>query len=129
MDWFQAPRLQSMDLTGNLFSGTIPATIPASTVVPIGFDALLTGLQETVAMRRLSLASNLLEGTIPAGLWRYRLQACFGAWRLYCLEACSYCMEEAEFAIRLYCLEACSYCMEQGEFADGCWAGNACSLL
>lgn len=76
-----------MDLTGNLLSGTIPA----STVVPTGLVALLTGLQETVAMRRLSLASNLLEGTIPAGLWRFRLQACFGAWRVYCtwFEACS----------------------------------------
>lgn len=74
-----------MDLTANLFSGTIPA----STVVVTGLDGLLTGLQETIAMRRLKLAQNLLEGTIPSGLWRFRLQACSDAWRLYCLEACS----------------------------------------
>ena len=69
-----------MDLTGNLLTGTIPA----STAVLTGFvDGLLTGLEESAAMRRLSLATNLLEGTIPEGLWRFRLQACFMAWHYF----------------------------------------------
>ena len=60
-----------MDLTGNRLSGTIPA----STAVTEGLaNALLIGLG-IGAMRRLSLATNLLDGTIPEGLWRFRLQA------------------------------------------------------
>lgn len=98
-----------MDLTGNLFSGTIPA----STVTPTGLDGLLTGLQETVAMRRLSLASNLLEGTIPAGVWRFRLQACFGAWQLHC------------FAART----SRPLLPGNSRICSGCWAGKACSVL
>lgn len=74
LDWFEAPKLQSLDLTANLFSGTIPA----STVAITGLEGLLTGLQETFAMRRLKLANNLLAGTTPSGLWRFRLQACLG---------------------------------------------------
>lgn len=71
-----------MDLTGNMFSGNIPANTAVSTTFA---DGLLTGLEESAAMRRLSFATNLLDGTIPAGLWRVRLQACFSAYRLYCL--------------------------------------------
>lgn len=75
LDWSEAPELQSMDLSNNLLSGSIPAPSPAS-LTSIN-EALLVGLTETVAMRRLSLSSNLLDGTIPVGLWRYRLQAGF----------------------------------------------------
>ena len=63
-----------MDLSENLLTGSIPAPGTAATISIS--NALLVGLTETVAMRRLSLASNLLDGTIPVGLWRYRLQAC-----------------------------------------------------
>lgn len=63
-----------MDLSGNLLTGSIPA--PSTALTKSISDALLVGLTETVAMRRLSLASNLLDGTIPVGLWRHRLQAC-----------------------------------------------------
>ena len=82
-----------MDLTGNRLTGTIPAD-PS---VPSSFsDFLLTGLTESAAMRRLSLATNLLVGTIPAGLWRFRLQARLTTQHVWlplvqhlCLELCT----------------------------------------
>ncbi len=66
-----------MYLNGNQLIGKIPAATAASaSSVAAGWAAgLLAGFSDTTAMRRLSLASNMLTGTIPAGLWRIRMQA------------------------------------------------------
>ena len=66
-----------MYLNGNQLIGKIPAAsaVSASSVAAGWAAGLLAGLSDTTAMRRLSLASNQLTGTIPAGLWRMRMQA------------------------------------------------------
>ena len=62
-----------MYLNKNFFSGTIPA---AAAVAPGWKSKTLAGLVDTSVMSQLSLASNRLTGTIPAGLWQLRTQAC-----------------------------------------------------
>lgn len=66
-----------MYLNSNQLIGKIPAAsaVSASSVAAGWAAGLLAGLSDTTAMRRLSLASNQLTGTIPAGLWRMRMQA------------------------------------------------------
>lgn len=71
-----------MYLNGNQLIGKIPAsaTVAASSVVAGWAAGILAGVSDTTAMRRLSLASNRLTGTIPAGLWHIRMQAsCTGS--------------------------------------------------
>lgn len=71
-----------MYLNGNQLIGKIPAAsaVSYSSVVAGWAAGLLAGFSDTAATRRLSLASNQLTGTIPAGLWRIRMQAsCTGA--------------------------------------------------
>ena len=84
-DWYSTPLLQSMDLAGNRLSGKIPAGAEYPTSWA---DSLLACVTDTAAMRRLSLATNLLTGTIPPGLWRFRLQACLPVPDIYsCITA------------------------------------------
>ena len=74
-DWYSAPSLNSMYLNGNKLSGQISAP---SDVAASWAAQEIAGLTDAVVMKRMSLASNMLTGTIPAGLWRYRMQACYG---------------------------------------------------
>ncbi len=71
-DWYSASSLTSMYLNGNQFTGTIPAT---SAIGETFATTLLIGLTDAIVMKRMSLASNKLTGTVPAGLWRFRMQA------------------------------------------------------
>lgn len=64
-----------MYLNGNKLSGQISAP---SDVAASWAAQEIAGLTDAVVMKRMSLASNMLTGTIPAGLWRYRMQACYG---------------------------------------------------
>ena len=61
----------SLYLGSNLFNGAVPAPAPTATT---DADQLLEGLTDSIAIKRLALSNNKLTGSLPPGLFRFRMQ-------------------------------------------------------